>query len=226
MEEIRWVLIISGIALIAGIIIYESYLKSILHKTSKESEKIEPTFQNESSPVSPKINEGQLGAHSDNNIDIEIDIDDHNIMVECDHVITVRLTPIDTKPFDGNQVLEILNGNGLSLDDSGIFNYLDKHNKTKLFSAANLVEPGVFDAQDIENQKIPGLSFFMLMPLSSNEINAFDEMMMVLKKIKTSLKAELLDDAGSTLSIQRERYIREEVIEYMLKSKKNSPTYD
>ena len=51
-------------------------------------------------------------------------------------------------------------------------------------------------------------------------------MMMILKKIKTSLKAELLDDAGSTLSIQRERYIREEVIEYMLKSKKNSPTYD
>ena len=226
MEEIRWVVIISGIALIAGIIIYESYLKSILHKTSKESEKIEPTFHNESSPDSPKINEEQLGAHSDNNIDIEIDIDDHNIKVGCDHVITVRLTPIDTKPFDGNQVLEILNGNGLSLDDSGIFNYLDKHNKTKLFSAANLVEPGVFDAQDIENQKIPGLSFFMLMPLSSNEINAFDEMMMVLKKIKTSLKAELLDDAGSTLSIQRERYIREEVIEYMLKSKKNSPTYD
>ena len=226
MEEIRWVLIISGIALIAGIIIYESYLKSILHKTSKESEKIEPTFHNESSPVSPKINEEQLGAHSDNNIDIEIDIDDHNIKVECDHVITVRLTPIDTKPFDGNQVLEILNGNGLSLDESGIFNYLDNHNKTKLFSAANLVEPGIFDTQDIENQKIPGLSFFMLMPLSSNEINAFDEMMMVLKKIKTSLKAELLDDAGSTLSIQRERYIREEVIEYMLKSKKNSPTYD
>ena len=54
----------------------------------------------------------------------------------------------------------------------------------------------------------------------------FDEMIMVIKKIKTSLKAELLDDAGSTLSIQRERYIREEVIEYMLKSKKNSPTYD
>ena len=224
MEEIRWVLIISGIALIAGIIIYEGYLKSILHKTSKDSEKIEPTFHTESSSDSLKTNEGQLGAYSDNNIDIDIDIDNHNIKVECDHVITVRLTPIDSMPFDGNKVLEILNGNGLSLDETGIFNYLDKHNKTKLFSAANLVEPGVFDAQDIENEKIPGLSFFMLMPLCSNEINAFDEMMMVLKRIKTSLKAELLDDAGSSLSIQRERYIREEVIEYMLKSKKNSPT--
>ena len=226
MEEIRWVLIFSGIVLIVGIIIYENYLKSILNKTSKDSEKIEPTFQCESNPDRLKINEGQLGSHSDNNIDIKIDIEDRNIKVECDHIITVRLTPIDSKPFDGNEVLEILNENGLSLDENGIFNYLDKHNKTKLFSAANLVEPGVFDAQEIENEKIPGLSFFMLMPLSSNEINAFDKMMMVLKIIKTSLKAELLDDAGSTLSIQRERYIREEVIEYMLKSKKNSPTYD
>jgi len=226
MEEIRWVLIFSGIVLIVGIIIYENYLKSILNKTSKDSQKIEPTFQCESNLDRLKINEGQLGSHSDNNIDIKIDIEDRNIKVECDHIITVRLTPIDSKPFDGNEVLEILNENGLSLDENGIFNYLDKHNKTKLFSAANLVEPGVFDAQEIENEKIPGLSFFMLMPLSSNEINAFDKMMMVLKIIKTSLKAELLDDAGSTLSIQRERYIREEVIEYMLKSKKNSPTYD
>ena len=226
MEEIRWVLIFFGIVLIAGIIIYENYLKSILNKTLRDSEKIEPTFQYEGNSTSSKLNEGQSEVHSDEDIDIEIDIDDHNIKVECDHVITVRLTPIDSKPFDGNQVLEILNGNGLSLDESGIFNYLDKHNKAKLFSAANLVEPGVFNAQYIENEKIPGLSFFMLMPLSSNEINAFDEMMMVLKRIKTSLKAELLDDAGSTLSIQRERYIREEVIEYMLKSKKNSPTYD
>ena len=226
MEEIRWVLIFSGIILIVGIIIYENYLKSILNKTSKDSEKIEPTFQCESNPDRLKINEGQLGSHSDNNTDIKIDIEGRNIKVECDHIITVRLTPIDSKPFDGNEVLEILNENGLSLDENGIFNYLDKHNKTKLFSAANLVEPGVFDAQEIENEKIPGLSFFMLMPLSSNEINAFDKMMMVLKIIKTSLKAELLDDAGSTLSIQRERYIREEVIEYMLKSKKNSPTYD
>ena len=226
MDEIRWILIISGIVLIAGIIIYENYLKSILNKNPKESEKIEPTFQGESNPSNPKINEIQLGSHSDNNIDIEIDFDDHNIKVECDHVITVRLTPIDSVPFNGNQVLEILNGNGLFLDDSGIFNYLDKHNKAKLFSVANLVEPGVFNAQEIEDMKIPGLSFFMLLPLNSNEINAFDEMMMVLKRIKTLLKAELLDDAGSTLSIQRERYIREEVIEYMLKNKTNSPTYD
>ena len=106
MEEIRWVLIISGIALIAGIIIYEGYLKSILHKTSKDSEKIEPTFHTEGRSDSLKTNERQLGAYSDNNIDIDIDIDNHNINVECDHVITVRLTPIDSMPFDGNQVLE------------------------------------------------------------------------------------------------------------------------
>ena len=64
MEEIRWVLIISGIVLVVGIIIYENHLKSILNKTSNDSEKIEPTFQGKSNPSNPKINEGQLGSYS------------------------------------------------------------------------------------------------------------------------------------------------------------------
>ena len=64
--------------------------------------------------------------------------------------------------------------------------------KTKLFSAANLVEPGVFDWGHKKYSKDSGLSFFMLMPLSSNEINAFDEMMMVFKENKTSLKAGVM----------------------------------
>ena len=71
MEEIRWVLIISGITLIAGIMIYESYLKSILNKNPKESEKIEPSFHNEKIQDRPKTNEGQLEAHSDNNTRIK-----------------------------------------------------------------------------------------------------------------------------------------------------------
>jgi FtsZ-interacting cell division protein ZipA len=74
----------------------------------------------------------------------------------------------------------------------------------------------------LETLKVKGISFFMSLPLKTNEINAFDEMMSILKRIKSSLKGELLDDTGSSLSIQRERYIREEVIEYSLKNQKNN----
>ena len=34
------------------------------------------------------------------------------------------------------------------------------------------------------------------------------------RAVTQSLDAEMLDESGSTLSIQRERYLREEVIQY------------
>jgi FtsZ-interacting cell division protein ZipA len=34
------------------------------------------------------------------------------------------------------------------------------------------------------------------------------------RALSQSLNAELLDESGSTLSIQRERYLREEIIQY------------
>ena len=39
-------------------------------------------------------------------------------------------------------------------------------------------------------------------------------MMNTARILSKSLNADVLDESGSTLSIQRERYIREEIIEY------------
>jgi FtsZ-interacting cell division protein ZipA len=39
-------------------------------------------------------------------------------------------------------------------------------------------------------------------------------MMTAARAIAQTLNAELLDESGSTLSIQRERYMREEIIQY------------
>ena len=60
----------------------------------------------------------------------------------------------------------------------------------------------------------------MVLPTAMNGIEAFDEMISIVKKISYSLKGELLDESGSSFSIQRERYIREEVIEFLFQSKK------
>jgi FtsZ-interacting cell division protein ZipA len=39
-------------------------------------------------------------------------------------------------------------------------------------------------------------------------------MMAAARTLSQSLDGELLDESGSTLSIQRERYLREEIIKY------------
>jgi FtsZ-interacting cell division protein ZipA len=43
---------------------------------------------------------------------------------------------------------------------------------------------------------------------------AFDLMITAARALSQSLDADLLDESGSTLSIQRERYLREEVIQF------------
>ena len=222
MEDIRWILLISGAILIAGIILYESYLKSLFQSSNKDNNKIEPTFaQDQNIYESSEIIDKQVLSNKEN-INIEIQQEKNTIVLESEYIVTIRMVAIDDSEYSGEEIVGKLRENGMIHEEPGIFNYYYGSNKIRVFSAANLHEPGIFDMNQLENLKVKGISFFMSLPLKTNEINAFDEMMSVLKKIKSSLKGELLDDTGSSLSIQRERYIREEVIEYSLKHQKNN----
>ena len=83
-----------------------------------------------------------------------------------------------------------------------------------IFSAASLVEPGTFDMTTIREQEIPGISLFMVLPGPVDGAQSFDLMIAAARTLMQSLDAELLDESGSTLRIQRERYMREEVIQF------------
>jgi cell division protein ZipA len=97
----------------------------------------------------------------------------------------------------------------------GIFHQYDGSDEDKVvFSAASLVEPGSFDMANLKDQKIPGISLFMILPGPIEGTEAFDLMTAAARALAKSLDAELLDESGSTLSIQRERYLREEIIQF------------
>ena len=97
----------------------------------------------------------------------------------------------------------------------GIFHRYDGADENKIvFSAASLIEPGSFDLENIKTQQIPGISLFMILPSLIEGTEAFDMMMQAARTLAQSLKAELLHESGSTLSIQRERYLREEIIQF------------
>ena len=55
---------------------------------------------------------------------------------------------------------------------------------------------------------------FLILPGPIDGVEAFDLMMEAARALTQSLDADLLDESGSTLSIQRERYMREEIIQY------------
>jgi cell division protein ZipA len=81
------------------------------------------------------------------------------------------------------------------------------------FSVASLTEPGSFDLTKPQ-ATISGMSFFMVLPNPGDPVIGFDMMVQTARTLAHDLNAELHDERGSSWSIQRERYLREEIIEY------------
>jgi cell division protein ZipA len=130
-------------------------------------------------------------------------------------IVTLRLVAKAHSAFPGDELILGLRGVGLRHGKFGIFHRYDGNDEKRVvFSAASLVEPGSFDLADIKNQAIPGISLFMVLPGPLDGAQAFDQMMSAGRDLARTLNAELLDESGSTMSVQRERYLREEIIQY------------
>jgi len=135
-------------------------------------------------------------------------------VVPADTIITLRFIPSE-KQIACDQVILALRAAGLKHGRYGIFHkHASELSDEPMFSVANLTEPGSFDISNLSKTKIPGMSFFMMLPGVGDPIERFDAMVAVARGLARDLDGELRDDKGSSWSIQRERYVREEIIEY------------
>ena len=101
MEDIRWILLISGAILIAGIMLYESYLKSLFQSSNKDNNKIEPTFaQDHNIYVSDEIIDKQDLSNKENT-NIEIQQEKNTIVLESEYIVTIRMVAIDHSEYSG-----------------------------------------------------------------------------------------------------------------------------
>jgi len=130
-------------------------------------------------------------------------------------IITLRLMAKDRAGFPAERLVLALRQRGLRHGRYGIFHRLVEDDEdAPLFSVANLVEPGSFDLTRLKADRYRGISLFTVLPAAGRGVEAFDEMTRVARDLALELQGELLDEAGSFLSIQRERFLREEVIQF------------
>ena len=117
--------------------------------------------------------------------------------------------------LDSQTIVLALRKAGLKHGQYGIFHSMpDDGSGLPRFSVASLTEPGSFDLTNLEGKVIPGMSFFMVLPGPDDPVLSLDEMVQTARALSTELDGELFDERGSSWSIQRERYIREEIIAY------------
>jgi cell division protein ZipA len=136
--------------------------------------------------------------------------------VRREKIISLRLISRSGQ-FSAGTVVAALQEAGLTRGRYGIFHFCAPDTDPEIFSVANLVEPGSFDFDDIDQSTLPGMTFFMVLPGPQDAVSRFDQMVRTARLVAVELNGELVDDRGSPWSIQRERYVREELIRYRLK---------
>ncbi len=213
MEGLRWWLLLFGLLVIAGVYLYSRREKDTPAEESvaPSGPRVEPTLGDDESDEFGNDDEYQIESPS-------IDEDDSSEPVAANapqKIVTLRLVGHDKKLFQGDELILSMRGIGLRHGKFGIFHRYDGNDESRtIFSAASLVEPGSFDLANIKDQQIPGISLFLVLPGPIDSVDGFDLMMAAARALSQSLDGELLDESGSTLSIQRERYLREEIIQY------------
>jgi len=209
--ELRWVLLGLGLLVILGILLFgQGVLKR--PKSSSAGRKrhrdppLEPLAQTQTQVEKPNSRRDKSDAKI-----LERKPSPRRMP---DKVVALRIVPKEALP-SGEKTVLALRAQGLEHGQFGIFH---KHNEGEqqepLFSVARLTEPGSFDLSRLAESEIAGLSVFLALPGTTDPVERFDAMMETARALARELDAELFDEKGSSWSIQRERYLREELIQY------------
>ncbi len=212
MDGLRWLLLLFGLLVIAGVYFYSRREKTAPKKTPKAAGRVEPKLGSDVAGDESSDDDEAAGPEIDDDVDDEPATPAARVPQK---IVTLRLVARDGGAFRGDELVLSLRGIGMRHGKFGIFHRYDGSSEDNtVFSAASLVEPGSFDMTNIKEQELPGISLFLILPGPVEGAEAFDMMMTAARTVAQALNGELLDESGSTLSIQRERYMREEIIQF------------
>ena len=215
MAPFRWVLLLIGILVLALIFAYSrgwfGLVRSRLAASRQLRHKQDPVMEGEA--LGDELPEGDPGEFAEPEPEPEPDLP----KLSADSmVVTVRIMPQAGTQFPAEQLILALRAANLQHGQYGIFHCLDEHDATRVrYSVASLVEPGSFDLNKLKDSKYKGISIFMVLPAPEDGVALFDDMLQTARAVAKEVDGHLLDEQGGALSVQRERYMREEVIEFL-----------
>ncbi|MGI9344569.1 MAG: cell division protein ZipA C-terminal FtsZ-binding domain-containing protein [Gammaproteobacteria bacterium] len=243
MAELRWLLLGLGLVIVAGIYLFTRFKPRLDRGLDALSSRREPTLgaskQGESKHGESKLGETKLGEPTlgestpgnaqprTANADVFHEPADPAeaepepeppVLTERParaqaKIVAIRLMCRSNSGFPAEDLILRMRDLGLRHGEFGIF-HGGADDAGSDYSVASLVEPGSFDLTRIKKESYPGVSIFMRLPGNRDGVEIFDDMLATSRSLAKHMDGELLDEQGSSLSIQRERYLREEVIQF------------
>ncbi len=135
---------------------------------------------------------------------------------EPEEVLIINVMARPGHYFQGEPLLQEIFDAGMRYGSMNIFHrYRDARGGGPiLFSLANMVKPGTFDLDAMEEFQTPGVSLFMTLPMSGDSLEAFDLMLDTAKAIAENLNGELKDENRSVMTKQTMEHDRQRVLEF------------
>ena len=121
--------------------------------------------------------------------------------------------------FTGTEIMETAGGAGLRPGEMDIFHCLDKFDDdTRIyFSMANMVKPGTFPFDAMEDFRTPGLMLFAQLDGRPEDLTILEEMIATARKLATTLGGDVLDDTRRPLTVRKEEEMRMSVLEHEMR---------
>ena len=204
MWDLRWVLLGLGALVLVGVYLWSRGIVSrdMLPTLPRRKERTEPSI-GEPPPLEPTPQPESL---------VETVSEEEKARPGPERVVALRLIPRGAE-LTTERAVSALRNAGLEHGRYAIFHRQLGTNREG-FSVASLTEPGSFDVEHVGDATIAGLSFFLVLPGDGDPVSRFDAMVETARALSVELAADLFDERGSSWSSQRERYLREELIEY------------
>lgn len=136
---------------------------------------------------------------------------------EPDLIISLTLMARDGQKFHGDELHTALQAAGLELGEFDIYHYCDTDltdDTRSIFSIANIVKPGTFNAATRRDFTTIGLALFMQAPGPMTASEAFDTLLEKAHFIAQRLRGVVGDEHRTPLSPQRIREMRERTLNY------------
>ena len=236
MENLRWILLLAGIAVVLVVYLVSYYqgrrkqppaprnkLRSqpLLSETDAVTADVDLTdaFDDELQQLGQIISADTPAVEAVSVVDMPAE--KRESAAAADQVFMLFVEAPKGVPFRGPILLGALAAAQLEFGDMDIFHRveLDNGQEKILFSVANIREPGTFDLSAMESFTSEGIVLFMQVPGAVDAVRAFDVMVESSRVLADNLDSRVCDASHSQLTKQAISHMREEVISCQLQQR-------
>ena len=187
--------------------------ETFAQEAAPEPEVLEPADASPA-PLSPRVNEVKEQAAP------AIEEKPKGAAVgEVSEVLVLNVTAKKGRLIMGERLLSLMQELELEYGERKIFSKRtdDAERSPILFNVANMLQPGTFDLNNMENFATVGVTLFLALPSPISNFEAFEEMLQTAQDLVRSIDGELRDDQRNMMTGQTIEHYRQRVRDFELR---------